>query len=123
MTLRQTSNLNIESITPFEPPNAFLERLPATPAISETVDRSRRRISAILAGEDDRMLMLVGPCSIHDETAGIEYAQRLAELSEKVQDRIAVVMRVYFEKPRTTVGWKGFINDLTSTGRSTFRTA
>ena len=111
MTLRQTSNLNIESITPFEPPNAFVKRLPATPAISETVDRSRREISAILTGEDDRMVMLVGPCSIHDEAAGIEFAQRLAGLSEKVQDRIAVVMRVYFEKPRT------------STGRSTFRRA
>ena len=111
MTLRQNSNLNIESITPFEPPNAFLRRLPATPAISETVNRSREEIGAILNGEDDRMLMLVGPCSIHDETAGIEYAQRLARLADKISDRIAVVMRVYFEKPRTTIGWKGFIND------------
>ena len=111
MTLRQTSDLNIESITPFETPNAFVKRLPATPEISETVARSRREISAILTGEDDRMVMLVGPCSIHDEAAGIEYARRLAELSEKVQDRIAIVMRVYFEKPRTTVGWKGYIND------------
>jgi 3-deoxy-7-phosphoheptulonate synthase len=111
MTLRQNSNLNIESITPFEPPNAFLRRLPATPAISETVNRSREEIGAILNGEDDRMVMLVGPCSIHDETAGIEYAQRLAKLADRLNDRIAIVMRVYFEKPRTTIGWKGFIND------------
>ena len=111
MTLRRTSNLNIDNIIPFEPPDGFVQRFPITPEISETVYRSREEIKRIISGEDDRMLLLVGPCSIHDETAGLEYAQRLANLAGRLSDSILVVMRVYFEKPRTTIGWKGLIND------------
>jgi 3-deoxy-7-phosphoheptulonate synthase len=109
--MRQTSNLHVESMTPLEPPDAFSARLPITETIAELVADSREQIQRILRGEDDRMLMLVGPCSIHDEKAGLEYAQRLLGLKKRIEDRIMVVMRVYFEKPRTTVGWKGFIND------------
>jgi 3-deoxy-7-phosphoheptulonate synthase len=109
--MRQTSNLHIESMTPLEPPDAFVRRFPVTESISELVYRSREEVKAITSGKDDRMLMLVGPCSIHDEKAGLEYAGRLARLADRVRDRILIVMRVYFEKPRTTVGWKGFLND------------
>lgn len=109
--MRQVSNLNVESMTPLEPPDAFLERFPVTEDMAELIAESREQIHRIMTGEDDRMLMLVGPCSIHDEKAGLEYAQRLAELARAVRDRILIVMRVYFEKPRTTLGWKGFIND------------
>ncbi|OHA63653.1 MAG: 3-deoxy-7-phosphoheptulonate synthase [Candidatus Wildermuthbacteria bacterium RIFCSPHIGHO2_01_FULL_48_25] len=109
--MRQTSNLNVESMTPLEPPDAFLLRFPMTDAMSELVADSREQIRRIINGENDRMLVLVGPCSIHDEKAGLEYARRLAELKKRVEDRIMIVMRVYFEKPRTTIGWKGFIND------------
>jgi 3-deoxy-7-phosphoheptulonate synthase len=98
-------------MTPLEPPDAFVGRLPISESIAELVADSREQIHRILHGQDDRMLVLVGPCSIHDEKAGLEYAERLAKLKERVEDRIMVVMRVYFEKPRTTVGWKGFIND------------
>ena len=94
-----------------EPPDDYLAELPITPEATALVARSRRELEDILAGRDDRMAMLVGPCSIHDEKAGLEYAEKLADLSRRVNDRILVVMRVYFEKPRTTVGWKGLIND------------
>lgn len=109
--MRQTSNLRIKSITPIEPSDAFLARFSITEQMADLVADSREQIHKIIHGEDDRILMLVGPCSIHDEKAGFEYARRLAELAKAVQDRILVVMRVYFEKPRTTIGWKGFIND------------
>jgi len=109
--VRQTSNLYIESIVPTEPPDAFLKRFPVTEEMTELVADSREQIQRIITGQDDRMLMLVGPCSIHDEKAGLEYAQRLLSLKKRIEDRIMVVMRVYFEKPRTTTGWKGFIND------------
>ncbi|MEX0762083.1 MAG: 3-deoxy-7-phosphoheptulonate synthase [Dehalococcoidia bacterium] len=109
--MRQTSNLNIESITPLEPPDAFLNRLPLTPEMTQTVANARDEIMEIISGRDDRMVMLIGPCSIHDEKAGLEYAERLARLADRVKDRMLVLMRVYFEKPRTTVGWKGLIND------------
>ena len=85
--------------------------LPATTKSLDTVARGRREIRAILDGKDDRLFVVVGPCSIHDPRAAFEYAQRLRELAEKVKDRFVLVMRVYFEKPRTTVGWKGLIND------------
>lgn len=111
MEMRQTSNLYIESIVPFEPPDAFIRRLPLTSEVSETVYRSRQEISEIIAGRDSRVLVIVGPCSIHDEVAGAEYAGRLAEVADSVRDSMLIVMRVYFEKPRTTIGWKGLIND------------
>ncbi|MDP2664441.1 MAG: 3-deoxy-7-phosphoheptulonate synthase [bacterium] len=109
--MRQTSNLHVESFTPLEPPDAFLARFPLTEGMSELVASSREQIHRIITGQDDRILILVGPCSIHDEKAGLEYARRLAELAKAVQDQVLIVMRVYFEKPRTTIGWKGFIND------------
>jgi 3-deoxy-7-phosphoheptulonate synthase len=98
-------------MTPLEPPDAFVRRLPITDSIAELVYQSREEIKDIISGKDDRMIMLVGPCSIHDEKAGLEYAGRLSRLADRVRDRILIIMRVYFEKPRTTVGWKGFIND------------
>src|ERR1700750_756611 len=72
---------------------------------------ARNAIHAILHGTDDRLLVIVGPCSVHDPEAAVDYAQRLATLREELADRLEIVMRVYFEKPRTTVGWKGLIND------------
>lgn len=98
-------------MTPLEPPDAFATRLPLTESIADLVADSRDQIQDIITGKDDRVLLLVGPCSIHDEKAGLEYAERLAGLKKRIEDRFLVVMRVYFEKPRTTVGWKGFIND------------
>lgn len=109
--MRQTSNLHIEAMTPLEPPDAFVRRFPITDPIADLVVRSRDEIKQIISGQDSRLLALTGPCSIHDEKAGLEYAGRLARLAERVRDRILIVMRVYFEKPRTTVGWKGFISD------------
>ena len=110
-TASQTQNIRVESITPLDPPSEYWKRFPATPEIEDQVAGHRREIERIVSGEDDRMLMIVGPCSIHDTVAGLEYATRLRALAEDVKDRIFVVGRVYFEKPRTTVGWKGLIND------------
>ncbi len=106
-----TSNIRITDIKPLSPPRNYIDAQPITPKIAETVIWARTAIENIGNGTDPRMVMLVGPCSIHDEKAGIEYAKRLVVLAEEVKDSILVVMRVYFEKPRTTVGWKGLIND------------
>ncbi|HEX4046470.1 MAG TPA: 3-deoxy-7-phosphoheptulonate synthase, partial [Elusimicrobiota bacterium] len=92
-------------------PRQVQKLLPAPKACLDAVARGRREIRAILAGDDDRLFAVVGPCSIHDPSAAYEYAERLRELAEKVKERFVLVMRVYFEKPRTTVGWKGLIND------------
>ncbi len=109
--MSQIKNLNIDSFTPLETPKQFTDRLPLTAEISETVTRGRKEILDVVTGKDDRLLLIVGPCSIHDTKAGLEYAQRLKVLADEVKDSVLVVMRVYFEKPRTTVGWKGLIND------------
>ena len=106
-----TDDVRIKAIKELLPPVALLERFPATAEISETVASSRQAISQILAGKDDRLLVVIGPCSIHEIDSAIEYAKRLAPLRKKYQDSLEIVMRVYFEKPRTTVGWKGLIND------------
>ncbi|MCZ6538452.1 MAG: 3-deoxy-7-phosphoheptulonate synthase [Chloroflexi bacterium] len=106
-----TSNIRITDVKPLSPPRSYIDAQPISPEIAEIVIRARIAIENIGNGTDPRMVMLVGPCSIHDEKAGIEYAKRLAVLAEEVKDSILVVMRVYFEKPRTTVGWKGLIND------------
>ena len=106
-----TSNIRITDIKPLSPPRNYIDAQPITSKIAETVIGARTAIENIGNGTDPRMVMLVGPCSIHDEKAGIEYAKRLVVLAEAVKDSILVVMRVYFEKPRTTVGWKGLIND------------
>ena len=88
-----------------------MEELPVSEKASHTVAAARRTLDAILAGEDDRLVVVVGPCSIHDPQAALEYAGRLKEKAAALSDELYVVMRVYFEKPRTTVGWKGLIND------------
>jgi 3-deoxy-7-phosphoheptulonate synthase len=106
-----TSNVNVERMDRLSAPDDYLEELPITPEATALVARTRKELEDIMSGKDDRMAMLVGPCSIHDEKAGLEYAQKLAKLADQVKDQILVVMRVYFEKPRTTVGWKGLIND------------
>ena len=107
----QIHDLNIQSIEPLPTPVEFIEKFPITPQIAQLVSDGREEIARILRGEGDRLLVIAGPCSIHDVESGFEYATRLKKLADAVQDRILVVMRVYFEKPRTTVGWKGLIYD------------
>ena len=107
----QIHDLNIQSIEPLPTPIEFIEKFPITPQIAQLVSDGREEIAGILRGEGDRLLVIAGPCSIHDVESGLEYATRLKKLADAVQDRILVVMRVYFEKPRTTVGWKGLIYD------------
>ena len=107
----QIHDLNIQSIEPLPTPVEFIEKFPITPQIAQLISDGREEIAGILRGEGDRLLVIAGPCSIHDVESGLEYATRLKKLADAVQDRILVVMRVYFEKPRTTVGWKGLIYD------------
>ncbi len=109
--MRPVENINVRSIEPLISPQQLKTEQPMTEAAAETVVNSREIIKKILAGDDPRLMVIVGPCSIHDEQSGLEYAERLAEISRQVEDRLFVLMRVYFEKPRTTVGWKGLIND------------
>jgi 3-deoxy-7-phosphoheptulonate synthase len=109
--MQRTTDLHIVSNTPLPSPGKLRADLPLTAAQSEVISTSRSAIQNILTGDDPRFLVIVGPCSIHDVKAGREYAERLAELAQKVSDRMLLVMRVYFEKPRTTVGWKGLIMD------------
>lgn len=107
----QTDDVRINKVKELLPPVAVLEKFPATESASTTVYKARKAIHNILKGNDDRLLVIIGPCSIHDPEAAIEYGKRLKVLREELGDRLEVVMRVYFEKPRTTVGWKGLIND------------
>lgn len=109
--MRPLSDTHIAANTPLPPPSQLLATLPPSPAQASLVEASRRAIRAILSGQDSRFLVVVGPCSLHDPEAGLEYAQRLSALAADLQDKLLVVMRVYFEKPRTTVGWKGLIMD------------
>ncbi|MDD3276234.1 MAG: 3-deoxy-7-phosphoheptulonate synthase [Kiritimatiellales bacterium] len=104
-------NLRVESVTQLIAPNELKQQLPPTDAACTTIANGREAIRAVLERKDPRLLVIVGPCSIHDPAAALDYAKRLAALNETVKDRLLIVMRVYFEKPRTTVGWKGFIND------------
>jgi 3-deoxy-7-phosphoheptulonate synthase len=108
---QQTSDLHVASIRPLIPPAILAELQPLTPPGAAMVSRARRDIVRILNGEDDRLLVVVGPCSIHDPEAALDYARRLAGVAGEFAGDLMVVMRVYFEKPRTTVGWKGLIND------------
>ena len=107
----QTDDVRISEIKELLPPVAVLEKFPATEAAVSTVFESRQAIHQILTGEDQRLLVVIGPCSIHDPVAAVEYGKRLKALREQYKDQLEIVMRVYFEKPRTTVGWKGLIND------------
>lgn len=106
-----SSNLNVRRIEPLPAPVSLLAELPGTDAVVDTVRRSREEIRAVLNGVDDRLLVIVGPCSIHDPDAGLEYARLLADAAQMHRQNLLIVMRAYFEKPRTTVGWKGLIND------------
>ncbi len=106
-----TDDLRIRAIKKLMPPQELMKEIPVEPKAAETGLQVRVGIQRILSKEDDRLVVVVGPCSIHDPDAAREYAERLAEEKQKHQDQLLIVMRVYFEKPRTTVGWKGLIND------------
>ncbi len=93
------------------PPIALLEKFPASEEAADLVHETRLHAHNIIHGKDDRLLVVIGPCSIHDPKAALDYAKRLKVLRDEYKDTLEVVMRVYFEKPRTTVGWKGLIND------------
>ena len=108
--MKKIHDLNIESYSPITPPQIYREDVAISDFSSKVVAESRETVSKIIDGQDKRILLITGPCSIHDVDAGLEYASRLAELSKEVKN-FYIVMRVYFEKPRTTVGWKGLIND------------
>jgi 3-deoxy-7-phosphoheptulonate synthase len=107
----KTEDLRISRVRPLLAPAILSEEIPVTLRGSECITSARRTIEAVLDGRDPRLLAVVGPCSIHDTKAAIDYAQRLRELAESVRERVFIVMRVYFEKPRTVMGWKGLIND------------
>jgi 3-deoxy-7-phosphoheptulonate synthase len=109
--LSTTDDLRIKQIRELNTPEEVMGEIPRTLTATRVVMAARNAIGAILNGSDDRLLVVVGPCSVHDPVAAIEYATRLAALRERLADRLEIVMRVYFEKPRTTVGWKGLIND------------
>jgi 3-deoxy-7-phosphoheptulonate synthase len=109
--MTRVSDLHVVANTPLPSPQALMAEIPRSENHATFVAQSREEIARILSGEDDRFLLIVGPCSIHDLKAGRDYGERLAALARVVCDRVAVVMRVYFEKPRTTVGWKGLIMD------------
>jgi 3-deoxy-7-phosphoheptulonate synthase len=108
---RRTDDLRIRDIRPLIPPAVLIEELPVTRRSAATVERARAAVAAVLHGEDSRLLAIVGPCSIHDAEAALEYAERLHDESRRLADDLVVVMRAYFEKPRTVAGWKGLIND------------
>ncbi len=109
--MSRVSDTRITGYEPLLSPAALLDELPLTGAQQETVERTRTEVRAVLDGADDRLLVVTGPCSVHDPKAALDYAARLAGLRERYADDLLIVMRVYFEKPRTVTGWKGLIND------------
>ncbi|MFH1872299.1 MAG: 3-deoxy-7-phosphoheptulonate synthase [Pseudomonadota bacterium] len=109
--MQQTENLNIEAFEPMPTPEEIHGRVPLSDAAAESVLTGRRTLERILDGKDPRIFVVVGPCSIHDPVAGLDYARRLKKLADEVAGTMLLVMRVYFEKPRTATGWKGYIND------------
>jgi 3-deoxy-7-phosphoheptulonate synthase len=111
MTMHQTDDLRISAIKEVAPPTEVHSHYPITEAAAQVVFDSRQAIHNILQQQDDRLLVITGPCSVHDPEAALEYCDRLIALRDALQDDLLIVMRVYFEKPRTTVGWKGLIND------------
>ena len=111
MTTTQLENINIASFDPMPSPGEIQARVPVSAAAGDTVATGRQALRDILDRRDHRLFVVVGPCSIHDPVAGLDYARRLKALADDVSDTLCIVMRVYFEKPRTTVGWKGYIND------------
>jgi 3-deoxy-7-phosphoheptulonate synthase len=108
---RRTDDLRIAQVKPLLPPAILIEEIPASERASNVVADTRRAIGQVLDGEDSRFVVVVGPCSIHDTEAALEYATRLSALAQRYSDDLIVVMRSYFEKPRTSVGWKGLVND------------
>lgn len=109
--LSRTDDVRIDGLRPLLPPAILMEELPATAEQNESITSAREAAGRIIKGQDDRLLVVVGPCSIHDPKAGLEYARKLKPAAEAHQRDLLIVMRTYFEKPRTTVGWKGLIND------------
>ncbi len=109
--MRPTQDLNIRNIVPLVSPRTLKAEQEVSEAANRTVVDSREAVKRILAGEDRRLIVVVGPCSIHNQKAGVEYARRLRALAGQIDDRMLLIMRVYFEKPRTSIGWKGLIND------------
>lgn len=106
-----TDDIRIAALKPLIPPAILMEELPITDQASEEIASSRSQIEACLTGQDDRLVMIVGPCSIHDPQAAMEYASLLKKEADRLSDDLLIIMRVYFEKPRTSIGWKGLIND------------
>ena len=106
-----TNNLKVKSLTPLIAPADLKQIMPLSEANAEFVTSAREQIQNVLWNRDPRLMVVVGPCSIHDPKAALEYAEKLAKLNQELKDQLLIVMRVYFEKPRTTVGWKGLIND------------
>jgi len=106
-----TYNLNIDSIDSIYPPNSIKNELPLNNQLTENIIKWRESVSNIISGKDNRLIAIVGPCSIHDPVAAIEYAKYLVKMKELYSKELFIIMRVYFEKPRTTIGWKGLIND------------
>ncbi len=111
MKVKPVQNINIEEVIPLISPRKLVTEFPISNRVSDHVFRSRETIKNILTGKDKRLLSIVGPCSIHDIDSALEYADKLSSLGKKYSDRLFLVMRVYFEKPRTTIGWKGLIAD------------
>jgi len=111
MPVANTENLNIVALDHMPSPEEIKARVPLTEKAAETVLAGRRALNNILDRKDNRIFVVVGPCSIHDPVAGVDYARRLKALADEVSDTMLLVMRVYFEKPRTSTGWKGYIND------------
>src|SRR5437899_7092319 len=109
--MQPTQNLHVKEIVRLLPPRALKDEFPMTERANQTVVEGRETVKRILRGQDPRLLVIVGPCSIHDVDGALEYAQKLNRLREQLADQLCLVMRVYFEKPRTTIGWKGLIND------------
>ncbi|HEY2329874.1 MAG TPA: 3-deoxy-7-phosphoheptulonate synthase [Verrucomicrobiae bacterium] len=107
----RTQDLHVKEIVPLLSPRALKALSPTPEAVNDFVAQARERIVRILKQEDSRLLVVIGPCSIHDEKSALEYAARLGKLQKEFADKMEVVMRVYFEKPRTTIGWKGLVND------------
>lgn len=107
----RTENLNVSSVGHMPSPAEVKQRIPLSESTARTVESGRKVLQNILDGKDHRLMVVVGPCSIHDPEAGLDYARRLKILAEELSDTLYIVMRVYFEKPRTSTGWKGFIND------------
>jgi 3-deoxy-7-phosphoheptulonate synthase len=107
----RTQDLHVKEIVPLLSPRALRSLSPVPEAMNDAVAQARERVIRILRQEDSRLLVVVGPCSIHDQKSALEYATRLSKLQKELADRLEIVMRVYFEKPRTTIGWKGLIND------------